>query len=114
MPVIGAREPEALFRAQLHILLRCVCYAAHAASVALQPLIAADFVTETFAFAACEISSSPCDCGDTSFLFLLAQVLELLKVELEHSMALSGCCNLGAITKDLLIGPGGYGCQSKL
>ncbi len=46
--------------------------------------------------------------------YTLAQVLELLKVELEHSMALSGCCNLGAITKDLLIGPGGYGCQSKL
>ena len=42
------------------------------------------------------------------------QVLEVLKVELEHSMALSGCCNLSAVTKDLLIGPGGYGCQSKL
>ena len=44
----------------------------------------------------------------------LPQALELLKVELEHSMALSGCCNLAAITKDLLVGPGGYGCQSKL
>ena len=41
-------------------------------------------------------------------------MLELLKVELEHSMALSGCCSLSQITKDLLIGPAGYGASSKL
>lgn len=41
-------------------------------------------------------------------------MLDLLSVELEHAMALTGCCNLGQITQDLLIGPAGYGTPAKL